>query len=196
MYWGLIIPIHYNPFIKLESKLECNDIAEIVLEIKPTPTTEVQINDIIEIKPTLTPSPTPKATHKISRGNNINGVLYRVTAYDLSIDSCGKPRYHKYFGITSSGFNLANHTRESAMTIDVDTNIIPMFSKVWVDIVNDKYKHMNGIYIARDTGGAIKGNIIDIFMGDFYSEKAHNSVWEFGIQNAYITVMEDYNEWF
>jgi len=186
MYWGLIASIHYNYFFK--SNINKIVYTENKIEIPAThPPTSTNSNvKTMQHEAKIAPIP----TQKISRGDNTKCLLFKVTAYDLSVDSCGKHRSHKYFGITSSGYNLINHTRQSAMSIAVDINVIPMHSKVYVNMLNEKYKHMNGIYTARDTGGAVRGNIIDIFMGDFYSEKAHTSVLDFGIQSAYITVLE------
>lgn len=44
-------------------------------------------------------------------------------------------------------------------TVAVDRNVIPMGSTVYIEGY--------GYYIAEDTGGAIKGNRIDIFMMDY-----------------------------
>ena len=53
------------------------------------------------------------------------------------------------------------------MTIAVDPKVIPLGSKVLLLFENESYRRYNGVYTARDTDGAIKGNIIDLFMGDF-----------------------------
>jgi 3D (Asp-Asp-Asp) domain-containing protein len=80
-----------------------------------------------------------------------------VTAYCACPICCGKSD-----GITSSGA-LAKEKH----TIAVDPNVIPMGSQV----------HLEGLgtFIAEDTGGAIKGNRIDVYMED------HNQALQFGI---------------
>ena len=55
------------------------------------------------------------------------------------------------------------------MLIAVDPNIIPLGSKVLILFEEETHKQYNGIYTARDTGGAIKGHIIDLFLGDLDS---------------------------
>lgn len=115
---------------------------------------------------------------------------FSVTSYDLSVDSCGKPMGHKGYGITASGYSLVGHTWDSARAIAVDPRVIPMGSKVRVTFTNDSYKKYDGVYTAVDTGGAIKGNIIDFFMGDFSQNKAHDSVWAFGRTKANVEILE------
>ncbi|KYN77383.1 hypothetical protein A0J52_11075 [Clostridium sporogenes] len=58
-------------------------------------------------------------------------------------------------GITASG-NPTNRNPNGYSTIAVDPRVIPMYSKVYVEGY--------GYAIALDTGGAIQGNRIDLFM--------------------------------
>ncbi|MDQ0430862.1 uncharacterized protein YabE (DUF348 family)/3D (Asp-Asp-Asp) domain-containing protein [Planomicrobium stackebrandtii] len=69
-----------------------------------------------------------------------------ATAYTASCTGCS--------GITATGINL--HTNPGLKVIAVDPSVIPLGSKVWVEGY--------GNAIAGDTGGAIKGNKIDLFM--------------------------------
>ncbi|QHJ72338.1 DUF348 domain-containing protein [Planococcus halotolerans] len=71
-----------------------------------------------------------------------------ATAYTASCTGCS--------GITATGINLLANPH--LKVIAVDPSVIPLGSKVWVE----GYGHA----IAGDTGGAIKGNKIDIFMPD------------------------------
>ena len=64
--------------------------------------------------------------------------------------------------------------------------MIPLGSKVKL-YFDEKYKHLNGIYIARDTGGAIKGNKIDLFMGDGL---VREEVMEFGRRKVQVEIIE------
>lgn len=104
---------------------------------------------------------------------------FEATAYDLSIQSCGKPKSSRGYGITTNGTSIARHSRESAMTIAVDPNIIPLGTKVYIEFP-EQFKYLNGIYTANDTGSAIKGKVIDVFMGDFQQDTTSETVWEFG----------------
>ncbi|EIM05859.1 hypothetical protein A1A1_13952 [Planococcus antarcticus DSM 14505] len=71
-----------------------------------------------------------------------------ATAYTASCAGCS--------GITATGINL--HSNPGLKVIAVDPNVIPLGSKVWVEGY--------GNAIAGDTGGAIKGNKIDLFMAN------------------------------
>ncbi|MGH2319749.1 ubiquitin-like domain-containing protein [Planococcus sp. SE5232] len=71
-----------------------------------------------------------------------------ATAYTASCTGCS--------GITATGINL--HANPGLKVIAVDPSVIPLGSKVWVEGY--------GNAIAGDTGGAIKGNKIDLFMAN------------------------------
>ena len=107
--------------------------------------------------------------------------LFTVTAYDNSIESQGP-----YVGQTATGYRLDGHTRESAKCIAVDPRVIPLGSTVEV-IFEQPYENFSGEYIARDTGGAIKGNKIDLFMGDGVDK---TEVQSFGVRKALVRVLD------
>src|SRR5699024_2922533 len=67
-----------------------------------------------------------------------------ATAYTAGCNGCS--------GITATGINLNNN--RNMKVIAVDPNVIPLGSRVHVEGY--------GTAIAGDTGGAIKGNIIDV----------------------------------
>lgn len=69
-----------------------------------------------------------------------------ATAYTASCEGCT--------GITATGINLKNNP--GAKVIAVDPSVIPLGSKVFVEGY--------GYAVAGDTGGAIKGNKIDVFI--------------------------------
>ena len=94
---------------------------------------------------------TASAATTVSRDNSAapaNGKEFYVTstAYTASCNGCS--------GITSTGINLK--ANPGMKVIAVDPNVIPLGSKVWVEGY--------GYAIAGDTGGAIKGNKIDVFV--------------------------------
>lgn len=82
----------------------------------------------------------------------------QATAYDLSYVSCGKYPDHPAYGITYSG------TQARPGVIAVDPKVIPLGSKVYVQSLDSTRDY--GFAIAEDTGSAIKGNKIDLFIGD------------------------------
>lgn len=75
-----------------------------------------------------------------------------VTHYDCCVECCGKTD-----GITASGVRATPYT-----TVAVDPSVIPL----WADVLVD-YGDGVGLrrYRAEDTGGAIKGNRIDLCVG-------------------------------
>lgn len=122
-----------------------------------------------------------------SRGNNYRGEYlgnFQITAYDLSVQSCGVPIGGKDYGITANGASLIDKSRTESMSVAADPRVIPMGSKIRLTFNNNKYSRFNGIYTVNNTGGAIKGNILDLFMGDFNSNKTAKQVWDFGRTSA------------
>lgn len=91
------------------------------------------------------------ASPSVSRDNSAapsGGKEFYVsaTAYTAGCNGCS--------GITATGINLKSNP--NLKVIAVDPSVIPLGSKVWVE----GYGHA----IAGDTGGAIKGNKIDLHM--------------------------------
>ena len=74
-----------------------------------------------------------------------------VTHYDCCIQCCGKDD-----GITASGRKAT-----PGVTVAVDPNVIPLGSDVMVDYGDGEIHY----YRADDTGGAVKGNHIDLCVG-------------------------------
>lgn len=118
----------------------------------------------------------------IDTGRKFNVI---VTAYDLSVESCGKSPSHPAYGRTATGSNLAGHSLESARTIAVDPNVIPLGSEVRLEFHDSYMQQYDGIYRAADTGGAINGNVIDLFVG----ENASDLAMKIGRRSATITIL-------
>jgi len=77
-----------------------------------------------------------------------------VTATAYSPASCGKAPSHPAYGITATGI------RATYGVIAVDPRVIPLGSKVYITAPDGSWTY--GTAVAADTGGAIKGNIIDL----------------------------------
>lgn len=84
-------------------------------------------------------------------------IVMEATAYDLSYESCGKYPDHPQYGITYSG------TRAKPGVVAVDPRVIPLKSKLYVESLDSTKDY--GFSSAEDTGSAIKGNRIDLFIG-------------------------------
>lgn len=76
-----------------------------------------------------------------------------LTAYTAGFESTGKTPSHSDYGITYSGIKA-----EEGRTIAVDPSVIPIGTTVFIDGI--------GIRKAEDTGSAIRGARIDVFMND------------------------------
>ena len=57
------------------------------------------------------------------------------------------------------------------------------------DFIQHNYTQYNGIYTARDTGGAIKNYKIDLFMGDFQNNQPSQEALNFGVTKAEVTIL-------
>ncbi|GAA0353348.1 3D domain-containing protein [Bacillus horti] len=91
----------------------------------------------------------------VSRGGYVfapRSVLEDVTltAYSAGEAHTGKTADHPQYGITRSGARV-----EEGRTIAVDPNVIPLGTWVYIEDI--------GLRKAEDTGGAIKGNKIDVY---------------------------------
>jgi 3D (Asp-Asp-Asp) domain-containing protein len=85
-------------------------------------------------------------------------------------------------GITASGAPVLEGT-----TIAVDPSVIPLGTMVKID---STFPGISGIYQAQDTGGAIVGNVIDIYMDDSIDpEGARNRMLSFGKQTVQVTIL-------
>lgn len=177
----LIIVSEYTHIGKLE-RIEQLNFKPVEIEDEIINSTVTQINDDVVLQ---------EQTKLISsRSVNLpTSKIFTVTAYDLSVQSCGKEIGHPNYGLTASGFNLTGLSREEAMSIAVDRNIIPMDSKVQITFTNPNYTQYNGIYTARDTGGAIKNYKIDLFMGDFQNNQPSQEALNFGVTKAEVTIL-------
>lgn len=98
-----------------------------------------------------------------------DGVTYRYSHYvDVEATAYTAPKGAE----TYSGYEV------DMSCIAVDPRYIPLGSKVYV--ASDYYDC--GVRYARDTGGAIKGYIIDVFMG--YDEAAEQEAIQWGRRRA------------
>jgi len=83
-------------------------------------------------------------------------IVMRATAYDLSYESCGKYPGDKAYGITYSG------TKARPGVVAVDPRVVKLGSNVYVESTDRTRDY--GFATAEDTGSAIKGNRIDLFI--------------------------------
>jgi len=93
-------------------------------------------------------------------------IIVEASAYTASCEGCS--------GITATGINLK--TNPNAKVISVDPTVIPLGSKVYVEGYGEA--------IAGDTGGAIKGNRIDVFF------PSQQDAINFGVKQLKVTILD------
>ncbi|MGG3505016.1 3D domain-containing protein [Paenibacillus lautus] len=98
----------------------------------------------------------------VSIEENINSaeqyILFTLTAYTNGPESTGKNPGDPDYGVTASG----KQTKEN-WTIAADPKVLPFGTKVYIDGVGER--------VVEDTGSAIKGHIIDVFINDLNEAK-------------------------
>lgn len=111
----------------------------------------------------------------------------KATAYDLSAESCGKLPGEPGYGITSSG-----RKAEEGRTVAVDPEVIPLGSRLRITFP-EEYSHLDGIYVAEDTGRLIKGSSIDIFFGEDNkgSTAINEKAMKFGVRFVDVTILNN-----
>lgn len=99
-----------------------------------------------------------------------------ATAYDVTFESTGKNPDHPQYGITRSG------TKVRPGVVAVDPKVIPLGTKLYVKSLDGNADY--GFASAEDTGGAIKGNKIDLYF------ESPEDVKKYGRKNVLVYVLE------
>ncbi|KIY21321.1 LysM peptidoglycan-binding and 3D domain-containing protein [Mesobacillus subterraneus] len=118
--------------------------------------------------PVVTPvsAPVEKTTTAVKPAATTNRLTVEATAYTANCPGCS--------GITKTGVNLKANS--DAKVIAVDPSVIPLGSKVYVEGY--------GYATAEDTGGAIKGNRIDVFI------PSQDGAVEWGRKQVKVTILD------
>jgi len=110
--------------------------------------------------------PPAKIVSRSKSTNEVKEFTVSATAYTAYCNGCT--------GITKTGINLRENS--DLKVIAVDPNVIKLGTKVHVEGY--------GYAIAGDTGGAIKGNKIDVFI------PTKSEAYKWGRKNVKITIVE------
>lgn len=129
--------------------------------------TKQPVNKVISVGTRPDPGKPPKSYAKV--------ITCSATAYDLSFQSCGKRPGDKGYGITATG----THARYG--TVAVDPRVIPLGSKLFIESADGSYVY--GYATAEDTGGAIKGNKVDLFF------PTYNECMSFGRRSVKVYIL-------
>lgn len=120
------------------------------------------------VRCSMTPEETEAAENEmiesalLARATRLDDVM--VTHYCTCFECCGKDD-----GITASGLMVT-----PGVTVAVDPDVIPLGADVLVDYGDGEIQY----YRADDTGGAIKGNKIDLCM------ESHEAALQAGVKTA------------
>ncbi|WP_438823137.1 XkdQ/YqbQ family protein [Peribacillus butanolivorans] len=150
---------------------EPNGLHSMSLTVSKT----LELNEL-EYEPPEEPAKVTAGTSQAIEGKKIQGIAYQTgwisTAYAPALG-----------GINGSGTGLtASSTKVvEGRTIAVDPNVIPLGSVVAVYVPSAN--EYSGLYLAEDTGGAIKNKKIDIAV------KASKAK-AFGVRNIQVSVLE------
>lgn len=104
-------------------------------------------------------------SHSGEPNRYIKMIPCQLTAYTNSYESTGKYPGDPGYGITASG-----QVAKEGWTIAVDPELIPLHSIVYIPGIGVRY--------AEDTGGAVKGPHIDVYMTDDRIAR------QFGVKNG------------
>ena len=102
-------------------------------------------------------------------------IRMKATAYTSSYNDTGKRPGDDAFGITATG-TRAKRVSGGYSTVAVDPSVIPLGTKLYVEGY--------GFAIAEDTGGAIKGNRIDLYLN------SDSEVNNFGVRYLNVYVLQ------
>lgn len=164
----------YSP---IAVNLDSSTTTQPTTPVTPPPTT-VKPLSVKDQNPTITPRKFHKkhtseeSASKLSMAGK-EEMDMRATAYGVA-------------GNDQWGMLTAMGTKCRPGVIAVDPNVIPLGTKVYVTGYDSPYLPKGGfVATAEDTGGAIKGDRIDIFM-----TQPENEISDFGIQNVKIYILK------
>lgn len=147
------------------------DGMQILKQLKSDNIIAAPINKIIEFGTVL--------NFKTSRGEIVRYkkvMNMRATAYTASYADTGKSKGDPGFGITYTG------QRARRGLIAVDPRVIPLGTRMYIEC-NGRTDY--GFAVAADIGGAIKGNLIDLY----FEDSATVSKW--GCKKVQVYVLTD-----
>lgn len=161
-------------------KVRCENGAETSKVMISETITKTAIDSIVEIGTKPLPVYTSKygfrSVDMAEIPAHTRSFVVNASAYDLSYASCGKNPGDRGYGITASGM------RARYGVVAVDPKVIPLGTRLYITSVDGSWVY--GEAIAGDTGGAIKGNRVDLFF-DSYSECI-----SFGRRQAMVYILE------
>ena len=166
--WNNLTTDLIHPGLDLTIYTDLNNDKTVNTETVETNAQPVQSNPEPETE--TIPAPAPETASAPTEPTNSEPagkeITVEATAYTAGCEGC--------IGITKTGVDL--NANPDAKVIAVDPSIIPLGSKVYVEGY--------GYATAEDTGGAIKGNRIDVFVPE------QNDALQWGRKQVKVTIID------
>jgi len=120
----------------------------------------------------------------------VTEIIVRGTGGTITLTDGTRIRYTRRIEVVCTAYTTERQTnkinaignRARLGTIAVDPSVIPLRSRVFVTSRNGTWVY--GEAIAEDTGGKVKGNIIDLYM------ETHDECIRFGRRAGYLYILE------
>ena len=135
------------------------------IDIKTVDPVPIKTIAVAKKKQTQTQTQTPSSSPSPPPATSGKEILVTATAYTAYCKGCS--------GTTAYGIDL--RANPNLKVVAVDPKVIPLGTRVWVEGYGEA--------IAGDTGGAIKGNKIDVFIA------SHDSAMQWGVKTVKIKVL-------
>lgn len=150
-------PTPASELLSASEKAEAKSEDAPVSTPEPTPAPTPEPTPEPEPEPTPEPEPEPEPEEDAVSGNTITTSDGQVLSYSSTI-SVEATAY-------TGGGTTATGTSARYGAIAVDPSVIPYGTRMY--IVSDDGNWIYGVATAEDCGGAIKGNIIDLYFDDY-----------------------------
>ena len=118
------------------------------------------------------------------------GTKAKASGKKSVVTSAGKTlNYSKKLTVTATAYTAPQGKKTASGklaqygVIAVDPNVIPLGTKLYVESTDDGKSWQYGYCVAGDTGGAVKGNKIDLYFG------TRNECLQFGRRSAIVYVL-------
>ncbi|OLO27442.1 hypothetical protein BTR23_20270 [Alkalihalophilus pseudofirmus] len=166
-----VVETGQNGLVEKHYEVILEDGKEVSRELLKTETTRDSKDRVVAVgtrqpTPTVSRGSSPSTSQTSTSSGSGRTMTVTATAYTANCSGCS--------GITATGINLNNN--RNMKVIAVDPNVIPLGSRVHVEGYGEA--------IAGDTGGAIRGNKIDVHV------PTKSEAYRWGSRQVKITILK------